>query len=150
MKYKLIKVGEKCIRILYSMYNLNWEETRIHRIIINFVIKSEWFKYSRFPPQIFSLKISEIFGSCSGWWLRKFSQQTKAFSKFSIDVFIIISRQSTWHTLREGRQYSEFYWSLFFHIWTEYREILRMSQYSIRMRKHLDQKLRKRSLIRVL
>ena len=37
-------------------------------------------------------------------------------------------------SLREKRLYSEFFWSLFSHIRTEYGEILHISPYSVRMR----------------
>ena len=33
-----------------------------------------------------------------------------------------------------------YFWSVFFHIRTEYREILRISPYSVRMRENTDQK----------
>ena len=33
----------------------------------------------------------------------------------------------------------EKFWSAFFHIWTEYGEILRISPYSVRMRENTDQ-----------
>ena len=36
--------------------------------------------------------------------------------------------------------YSEFYWSAFSRIWTEYEEILRISPYSVRMRENTEQK----------
>ena len=40
-------------------------------------------------------------------------------------------------TLRKKCSYSEFFWSVFFPIWTEY---LRISPYSVRMREDTDQK----------
>ena len=43
-------------------------------------------------------------------------------------------------SLREKGPYSEFFWSVFSRIWTEYEEILRISQYSVRMRENTDQK----------
>ena len=43
-------------------------------------------------------------------------------------------------TLREKCPYSEFFWSVFSHICTEYGEILRVSPYSVRMRENTDQK----------
>ena len=42
--------------------------------------------------------------------------------------------------LREKRPYSEFLWSVFSHIRTEYGEILRISLYSVRMQENADQK----------
>ena len=42
-------------------------------------------------------------------------------------------------TLREKWSYSEFFWSVFSRIWTEYEEILRISSYSVRMRENMDQ-----------
>ena len=40
--------------------------------------------------------------------------------------------------LREKCPYSELFWSVFSHIRTEYREILRISPYSVRMRENTD------------
>ena len=42
-------------------------------------------------------------------------------------------------TLREKCPYSELFWSVLSHIWTEYGEILRVSPYSVRMRENTDQ-----------
>ena len=42
-------------------------------------------------------------------------------------------------SLREKCPYSEFLWSLFFHIRTEYGEILRIFPYSVRMQENADQ-----------
>ena len=42
-------------------------------------------------------------------------------------------------TLREKCSYSEFFWSVFSRIWTEYGEILRTSSYSVQMRENTDQ-----------
>ena len=41
--------------------------------------------------------------------------------------------------LREKRPYSELFWSVFFHLRTEYEDILRISPYSIQMRENADQ-----------
>ena len=43
----------------------------------------KWFGYYETPPQIFSLQISEIFVTFSGWWFSKFSQHAKRFSKLA-------------------------------------------------------------------
>ena len=45
-----------------------------------------------------------------------------------------------WQALRDVCPYSEFYWSVFSRIWTEYEEILRISPYSVRMRENMEQK----------
>ena len=42
--------------------------------------------------------------------------------------------------LRKKCPHSEFFWFVFSHIRTEYREILRISPYSIRMLENTDQK----------
>ena len=42
--------------------------------------------------------------------------------------------------LREKCSYSEFFWSIFYRIRTEYGEILRISPYSVRMLENTDQK----------
>ena len=41
--------------------------------------------------------------------------------------------------MRENCPYSKSFWSLFSLILTEYREILRISSYSVRMRENTDQ-----------
>ena len=41
-------------------------------------------------------------------------------------------------TLREKCPCSELFWSAFSRIWTEYREILRISPYLVRMRENAD------------
>ena len=43
----------------------------------------KWFGYYETPSQIFSLHISEIFVTFSGWWFSKFSQNAKPFSKLA-------------------------------------------------------------------
>ena len=43
----------------------------------------KWFDYNKTPPQIFSLQVSEIFVNFSGWWISKFSQHAKPFSKLT-------------------------------------------------------------------
>ena len=43
-------------------------------------------------------------------------------------------------TLRENCLHSEFFWSAFSRIWTEYGEIRSISPYSVRMRENADQK----------
>ena len=42
--------------------------------------------------------------------------------------------------MREKCPYSEFFWSVFSRIQTEYGEILRNGPYSVRMRENTDQK----------
>ena len=42
-------------------------------------------------------------------------------------------------SLRESCPYSEFFWSLFYRIRTEYGEIRSISLYSVRMRENTDQ-----------
>ena len=46
---------------------------------------------------------------------------------------------STTHWGKEKRPYSELFWSASSRISTEYREILRISPYSVRMRENADQ-----------
>ena len=41
--------------------------------------------------------------------------------------------------LREKCPYSELFWSVFSHIWTEYGEIQSISPYSVQMRENTDQ-----------
>ena len=43
-------------------------------------------------------------------------------------------------TLREKSLYLEFFWSLFFRICTEYKDIFRFSPYSVQMPENKDQK----------
>ena len=42
-------------------------------------------------------------------------------------------------SLREKCPYSELFWSAFSRIWSEYREILRIPLYSVRIRENTDQ-----------
>ena len=51
-----------------------------------------------------------------------------------------LSHNRTLWTYTAWGPYSEFFWSVFSCIWTEYGEILRISQNSVRMRKNADQK----------
>ena len=43
------------------------------------------------------------------------------------------------YSLREKCRYSELFWSVFYRIWTECEEILRISPYSVRMQENVDQ-----------
>ena len=53
----------------------------------------------------------------------------------------------TKHPVREKCPYSEFFWSVFSRIWTEYREIFHISSHLVRTRENTDQKnLRIRAL----
>ena len=66
-------------------------------------------------------------------WL-KMSKGKTPFSKYSakfLDKYISVP---------ENCPYLEFLWSVFSRIWTEYREIFRISPYSFRMRENTDQK----------
>ena len=58
------------------------------------------------------------------------------FTCYHIPVFC--SRQTL--TLPEKYLYSEFFWSVFSRIRTEYEEILRISLYSVQMLENTDQK----------
>ena len=55
-------------------------------------------------------------------------------------VFWIFTFKNEFLSLRENCSYLEFFWSVFSRILTEYGEILRISPYSVRMRKNKDQK----------
>ena len=44
------------------------------------------------------------------------------------------------YSLRKMCKYSEFLWYVFSRIWTEYRDLLWRSPYSVRMRENTDQK----------
>ena len=44
------------------------------------------------------------------------------------------------YTLRKMCPYSELFWSVFALIWTKYREIIRISPYSVKMLEIMDQK----------
>ena len=52
----------------------------LNKVTVNY---KKWFDYNETPPQIFSLQISEIFVTFSGWWFSKFSQHAKPFSKLT-------------------------------------------------------------------
>ena len=68
---------------------------------------------------LLSLKLQEVRWNVSGSWK-------------SIKGFV--------NTLPEKCPLSEFFWSVFSHIRTEYRDILRISQYAVQMRENTDQK----------
>ena len=53
---------------------------------------------------------------------------------------VLVSRPVQLSTLREKCPYSEFFWSVFFHIRTEYGEIFHISSYSIWVRENAEQK----------
>ena len=55
------------------------------------------------------------------------------------DVFLSWIRYASLLTLRKKCPYSELFWSLFFGIQTKYREILRISPYSVWMSENMDQ-----------
>ena len=59
-----------------------------------------------------------------------------------LTIFVKGSILNAWLALREKCPYSEIFWSIFSRIWTEYGEgeMLRISQYSVRMRENTDQK----------
>ena len=54
-------------------------------------------------------------------------------------VFVHFNIKKQRCTLRKKRTYSEFFWSVFRRIWTEYLDLLK-SPYSVRMRENTDQK----------
>ena len=54
--------------------------------------------------------------------------------------FGLCSRTKLRLTLREKCLYSEFFWSVFSRIWTEYGEMQSISPYSVQMWKNTDQK----------
>ena len=61
----------------------------------------------------------------------------KVFHALVIQIF-----SSGSNSLRETCPYSEFFWSVFSLLWTEYGEILPVSPYSVQMRENTDQKYR--------
>ena len=90
-----------------------------------------WFSL-RFDPLIHRYQNDQThFKSLSVFaaWFRRFAWP---FWTLCIKVLIV--------TLREKCPYSEFFWSVFSHICTEYGEILRVSPYSVRIRENTDQK----------
>ena len=50
--------------------------------------------------------------------------------------FISVTKTS----LREKCPYSEFFWSLFSCIWTEFEDLLRKSPYSVQMQENIDER----------
>ena len=57
-----------------------------------------------------------------------------------MDVYIFSEVQRYLNpSLRKKCPYSEFFWSVFSRIWTEYGEIRSISPYSVRMRENTDQ-----------
>ena len=64
-------------------------------------------------------------------------QKPKGFLMFLVGVERHLRHEMT---LREKCPYSEFFWSFFSRIPTEYGEILRICPYPVRMRENTDQK----------
>ena len=64
----------------------------------------------------------------------------KTDSKVPLRVLLICQVLKPRKTLPEWCPYSEFFWSVFSRIRTEYGEILRISPYSVRMWENTDQK----------
>ena len=73
-----------------------------------------------------------ITGMTSNWDVRRSCLNMQLFSGMFLHHFN--------RTLREKCPYSEILWFLFSRIWIEYGEIIRISPYSVRMRKNRDQK----------
>ena len=51
-----------------------------------------------------------------------------------------VHSKSSYKTLRKKCPYSEFFWSAFSRIWTEYEKVFRISPDSVQLRKKVDQK----------
>ena len=66
----------------------------------------------------------------------RIKQMTGFFTKCNTELKWV----SLYISLREKYRYSEFFWSVFFRIWTEYEEIRSISLYSVRIRENTDQK----------
>ena len=69
----------------------------------------------------------------TGFRRKKRIRENRILTYFSQCCIIIPS-------MRENDPYSEFFWSAFSRIWTEFGEILDISPYSVRMREITDQK----------
>ena len=75
----------------------------------------------------------------SGWtWLHFKMKFQTTFLRLILNVFLIY-KPSLKISLREKCLCSELFWSVFSRIRTEYREILRISLYSVRMWENTDQ-----------
>ena len=66
--------------------------------------------------------------------------KTTSLTSLLLTDFTHFSAFSKKMPLRKKCPYSEFFCSIFSRIWTEYGEILRISLYSVRMRRNMDQK----------
>ena len=69
--------------------------------------------------------------------ITKEQKQNKKMRKRACESAVQVSM---YHSLRKKCPYSEFFWSVFSHVRTEYGEILRLSPYSVRMRENKDKK----------
>ena len=76
--------------------------------------------------------LSNIWGSIN----EKVKQRWGCVEKSTADI---LNLNLNLDTLREKCSYSELFWSAFPRIRTEYREILRVSPYSVRMRENADE-----------
>ena len=86
-----------------------WKE---HELIVTLVYWVNDFNFSEF--------LDPVFPNSAGC------------GKFSLHISYIL--QVIWITLREKCLYLEFFWSVFSNIRTEYRKMLCISPYSVRMR----------------
>ena len=60
---------------------------------------------------------------------------------FVTPYFIVVIYSISPQTMQHKKcPYSEFFWSVFSRIWTEYGDLLRISSYSVRMREKTDYK----------
>ena len=70
--------------------------------------------------------------------MKNVSPNTNIYDQFNIDLRETRSKRQ-YQALRKKCPYSEFFWSAFSRIWTEYGEILPISPYSVQMWENADQ-----------
>ena len=68
------------------------------------------------------------------------NRHSKGYISMSLVCFFNFNNPCFCFTLRKKCLYSEFFWSVFPRIWTEFRQVFRISSYSVRMREITDQK----------
>ena len=92
------------------------------------------------PGTRYSFRISAENKHGSSEKSREYSITTKEEGKYKITRKHLIYIKRICNTLRRKCPYSEFFWSVFSRIRTEYGEIRSVSPYSVQMRENTDQK----------
>ena len=108
------KIQERCLQVALNDYSSNYSELLQSS-------RSASMETQRSHAIAYEARIHMTLLSCSSFEISK-------------------KRTPRCITLREKCPYSEFFWSVFSRIWTEYGEILSFSPYSVQVQENTDQK----------